>query len=84
MRQLLQRLLLVVFSSGWLVPFTYSIVAAYDFVWRVVWPMAAWHDASHLNPFHLFEWSGVLLYVSVAWLAVVIVYWVLRATSPRR
>jgi hypothetical protein len=81
MKRQITSLLLVFFSAGWLIPFTISIAASYDFTWRVVWPMARDNDAAGLNPFHLFQWSAALLYVSVGWLAVVIAYWVLRATK---
>ena len=83
MTRWLYRLWLVLFSMGWILPFTFSLAAAYDFVWRVVWPMAAWRDGSHLNPYHPFEWSAALLYVSAVWLALVIVFWVFKATRPR-
>jgi hypothetical protein len=74
------RLWLVIFSTGWLVPFTYSIASAYDFIWRWVWPVAAFNDRSALVPFHPFSVADKLLYVSMIWLAVAIVFWVLRAT----
>ena len=74
------RLWLVFFSIGWLVPFTYSMASAYDFLDRWVWPVAAFNDFSAVVPFHPFRLAEPLLYGSVTWLAVVIVYWVLRAT----
>ncbi|QAY78155.1 hypothetical protein [Sphingosinicella sp. BN140058] len=75
------RIWLIFFSMGWLVPFALSIWAAFDFLWRVVWPLAAWHDGSNVTTFHLFEWSQELLFGSVVWLGAAILYWVLRATT---
>jgi len=75
------RLVLLFLSVGWLVPFSLSIWAAYDFVWKVVWPMAAWKDGGNVTTFHLFEWSDELFLASVVWLAGVIIYWVLRVTK---
>jgi hypothetical protein len=74
------RLGLVIFSAGWLVPFTYSLASAYDFLFRWVWPAAAYNDHSSMRPLHPFYMADKLFYVSVAWLAAAIVFWVLRAT----
>ena len=75
------RLVLLFLSVGWLVPLALSIWAAYDFVWRVVWPVAAWKDGENVTTFHFFEWSDELFLVSMAWLAGIIIYWVLGATK---
>ena len=78
-----KRFGLIGFSVGWLAPFTYSIASAYDFLLRWVWPAAAYNDHSAMQPLHPFYIAANLLYVSVVWLAIVIVYWVLRATRDR-
>jgi hypothetical protein len=79
-KRAINRLWLVLFSVGWLVPFTYSIASAYDFLDHWVWPAAAFNDFSAVVPFHPFRLAEPLLYGSVGWLAVVIICWVLRAT----
>jgi hypothetical protein len=78
-----KRLWLVLFSVGWLVPFTYSIASAYDFLRRWVWPVVGWNDRSAIQPLHPFYVADKLLYASVIWLAAVIVFWVLRATRDQ-
>lgn len=81
MKQLLFRLWLAFFSTGWMLPLILSFAAFYDFVWRVVWPMAARHDAATAPPFHLFSLADDLFYIAMGWLASVIIYWVLKATK---
>jgi hypothetical protein len=75
------RTWLIFFSVGWLVPFALSLWAAFDFLWRVMWPLASQNDGSKVTTFHLFEWSQELLLGSVVWLAAVILYWLLKATA---
>jgi len=81
MKRSLWRVWLVLFSTGWLLPFTYALLAAFDFLWRWVWPMAAFRDGRNVSPFHPFQWSPELLCIGAVWLGIVIAYWVLRATK---
>ena len=81
---------LVTFSTGWIIPFAWSIYATQWFVKRVVWPrvvnlietptISMPHD-----PFYGFYWAHYVFAFSMVWLFAVIVFWIVRyvrATTP--
>ena len=80
MKRLAFRLLLAVFSAGWIAPLSLAFVTFYDFIWRAIWPMAAHHHGAAAPPFHLFSVADDLFYLSMVWLSAAIIYWVVRAT----
>jgi hypothetical protein len=80
MKRLVLRSWIAFFSAGWMLPLAASFAAFYDFVWRVVWPLAAQHDGATAPPFHLFSLADDLFYIAMIWLTAVIIYWVVRAT----
>lgn len=80
MKRLAFRLSLSFFSAGWILPLTASFAAFYDFVWRIVWPVASCQDGAAVRPFHMFSLADELFCTAMIWLPAVIIYWVIRAT----
>lgn len=78
------RCAFVVFATaGWLVPLCASYWATYDFLWNVVWPAAAF-GKPYRAPWHPFSYADELFYLSMAWLAAVLIGWsfVLTGRKP--
>jgi hypothetical protein len=71
---MLRRILVVLATVGWLAPLYLSYWFTYDFLWNVVWPAAAF-GKPYMSSFHPFEYADELFYVSMLWLAVVLVGW---------
>lgn len=68
---------LVFFSLGWMAPFVYSVWILYDFIMHVLWPQARW-GKTYDYPFHLFSIVHIIFLVSMAWLALSIVFWTIK------
>ena len=83
---------LVVFSTGWMIPFAWSILVIHWFVDQVVWQQVVhlvWPDTvvRPIDPFYGFFWAHYVFAFSMVWLFAVIVFWIVRyvrATTPAK
>lgn len=73
------RALILVATTGWLVPLCASFWATYDFLTKVVWPAAAW-DKPYQASWHPFGYADELFYFSMLWLGAVLVGWSIALT----
>jgi hypothetical protein len=82
---------LVAFSTGWMIPFAWSVVATHWFINNVVWQQVVhlvWPDtvAPHpIDPIYGFFLAHYAFGFSMVWLFAVIVFWIVRyvrATTP--
>lgn len=75
-------ILLILFSTGWIAPFTWSIWIIYVYIRDVVWPQA--HSGRAYNfPFHFFDIAHYVFFFSLLWLFIVIVYWIVKLFASR-
>lgn len=80
---------LVAFSTGWMVPFTWSVLAIHSFVTNVVWPQVVHLTTNSVVPgidsFYPVQLAHYAFVFSMAWLFSVIAFWIVRyvrATKP--
>lgn len=78
----IKRLLIVLGSVGWIAPLCASFWATHDFLWNVVW-MRANFGKEYPYPWHPFDLADEAFYLSMAWLAVVIIGWAIHLTRTR-
>lgn len=74
-----KRISIVLGSVGWIAPLCASFWATHDFLRNVVW-MRANFGKEYPFPWHPFELADEAFYLSMAWLAVVIVGWAIHLT----
>jgi len=79
--RLLKRVIIGLISAGWIIPFGMSHWLSQEFMTAVVVPFIRegkpWTGS--LNPF---PYIDRLFYISMIWLAIVIVIWSIRISSP--
>jgi len=74
----LRRVGIVLFTVGWIAPLTCSFAMIYDFI-RIVWRRANF-GTRYDFPWHGFEIADDLFYLSMVWLALVMIGWALHFT----
>jgi hypothetical protein len=77
----LRRCLIVLASIGWIAPLSLAYWSEHDFLINVLWPWVAW-DKHWGGSFHPVDYAPRFFFISMAWLAVVITWWVWRLTRP--
>lgn len=77
----LRRALLIVLSIGWIAPLCLAFWAEHNFVFDGLF---RWLNTGEqtIFSFHPVSYAPSLFYLSMAWLAGVITWWVLRLTRP--
>ena len=81
---------LVAFSTGWIIPFAWSVLVTHWFIDDVVWGQVRhllWPESivQPLDSFHVFFVAHYVFAFSMVWLFAVISFWVIkyaRATRP--
>lgn len=80
--RLLYMAAMIIFSTGWLAPFSWSIWIIYKYISGVVWPQARWGQPYNF-PFHFFDIAPYVFLVSVVWLFFVMVFWIVKIETSR-
>jgi hypothetical protein len=76
-----RRALLVLASTGWIVPFSLALWFEHDFVFRGLFEWLNTGERT-IYSFHPVIFAPKLFLFSMVWLAIIIAWWVLRLTPP--
>lgn len=79
MRSWLLRLVIAIFSAGWLVPLWMGIYLYLDFMNAEVWPRLAGRDPG--NSFPYLRIASPCFTVAFIWLGIVVLLWAYRASG---
>jgi hypothetical protein len=79
-RSFAARLGIALASSGWIAPLCLSFAWSRDFLWKTY--QIAFGSAP-ADPWHPFSLAAPAFYIAMAWLFIVIVFWVMRLTGER-
>lgn len=74
----IKTIIIILFSTGWMIPFSWSIWITHEYIKKVVWPQARW-GTPYDYPFHFFDIAHYVFFVSMIWLFTVILYWLMRS-----
>jgi hypothetical protein len=77
----MKRILIAIFSAGWLLPLWVSASAMFQFLSAEVWPRLAGQQP--LNSFPFLHFSSQAFTVACIWLASVIIFWAWRLHPQR-
>ena len=77
----MRRILIIIFTAGWLLHTWLSIGTYFDFINSEAWPRL--RGESPLNDFPFIEFSSVTMTIAIVWLALAIIFWSWRATENK-
>ena len=78
----MHRLLIAVFSTGWLIPMWISAQLLCNFLGAEIWPLLRGDHPANSFPF--VHCSFMAFTVGTVWLAVVIFFWAWRLSSVKK
>ncbi len=77
----MNRLVITLFSAGWVVPFWAAAAAYLEFLQAGVWPRLL-HEAP-LNSFPYIDFCQRMLAIGSVWLTCALFYWAWRASKVK-
>ena len=75
----MRRLLITLFSAGWLIPFWISAHSMFAFLNAELWPRL--RGEHPLNSFPFIQFSEQAFTIALVWLAAVIAFWAWRLSG---